>query len=73
MRIKMKISYHASMKKISVLEHFILGMIMAYQDLHFVDNDSKDILNTGRALLSRECQGFESYMESTDRFGDEDE
>jgi hypothetical protein len=33
MRTKMKISYHASIRKISVLEHILLAMIKSYQVL----------------------------------------
>ncbi|TNV84882.1 hypothetical protein FGO68_gene11445 [Halteria grandinella] len=34
MRTKIKISYHASMKQISILEHFIIAMITSYQEIY---------------------------------------
>lgn len=43
MRLKMKISYHATMKRISILELFLLAMIRSYQQLHLSDCEGVDL------------------------------
>lgn len=54
MRIKMKIAYHASAKRVSVLEHIITTMIKTYKEFHFDDFTGKSYgssptIRTGRS------------------------
>lgn len=42
MRIKMKISFHACMKRMSVLEHFIVVMISSYRQLRLKEAELEE-------------------------------
>lgn len=43
MRAKMKISFHASLKRISVLEHFVITIIESYKALKILESCSKSM------------------------------
>lgn len=50
MRTKMKISYHASAKQISFLEHFIVALIKSYKELH-LEEFKQQASRSGKAAL----------------------